>query len=547
MQSTLNKIQLPRSVNGPLCAGIATGGDSFSDEAYKVVIFMKFTDRVNAKVKAYQDLSQRVLLFESLIKYCKGDQKEKVKDSDIKQLAAYGITIGAGKEVKDYLSTFKEQLSNKVPVVDHEGKLVQKDIRERCSMKLKELGDLKRGYREVIPDIEQTLAANPCPTTDVKNSRLWNGLIFTLLHHGFFINCDDEKNGMWTIIHPLDPRRDDLITERTIGETVLNEADYLDDETCISVIVCAKLNWFLINHHVGQDENMVAKFLGKLVDVKKIGHGNNGSSNEFKHTRSILWALTKVASTTGILSSLTFGTDRVFKNIQRGVWNIHDRAWNITDDIELTDDAHLRTSIPSGTGKQAVPYAIFLRAAMSIYNYFMAETFDFDLINERYQIMIDNREHYHMGSFLLTGDKRSTLDIFTPNQVRELASFIHATASGSTLAKSPAIPKRTEIASDTCYIQIAAARVRNLGTSENAEQDRILKEIAGGSIIGNFAVRSGRITQARLEEILEGSSANGTAAGPPVTKRKRVKKTPKKGAAKSKDAKRLKKNKSKKK
>jgi hypothetical protein len=198
-----------------------------------------------------------------------------------------------------------------------------------------------------------------------------------------------------------------------------------DNLTTANTIICAtKVNFWLMNHHVGQtaDRNQAAGYVQKVLVLK---YGSPRPEN-IVH---VVHMLGHYASTRFVLTIA-------------GIPNILETENRVGPDayeLRFADDAKLRFNAPpAGTHRLAICFEAARRLSKYQFAHFCPDVSDFTILPQWRALVMSNPAIFHVGALYLTGKKDTNfLDIFFDNFIGRLGTFIQIMAPRSTLCSSP--------------------------------------------------------------------------------------------------------------
>jgi hypothetical protein len=209
-----------------------------------------------------------------------------------------------------------------------------------------------------------------------------------------------------------------------------------DSLTTANTVICAtKVNFLLMNHHVGQtgDRNTAAGYVQEVL-LSKFGTPLPPNIVQVSHM------LGHYASTRFILS-------------KAGIPNILDTESRVGDayEIRFADNAKLRFNAPpAGTHRLAVCHEAARRLSKYQFSHFCPEISDFTVLPKWKATIMENPAIYHVEALYLTGTRDNIFsDNLFDNFVGRLGTFIQIMAPKSTLCGSPHFaPTKVESAPD---------------------------------------------------------------------------------------------------
>jgi hypothetical protein len=209
-----------------------------------------------------------------------------------------------------------------------------------------------------------------------------------------------------------------------------------DSLTTANTICASKVNFWLMNHHVGQtgDRNTAAGYVQKVLLLK---FGSPLPSNIVQAVHM----LGHYASTRFILERA--GIPHILSTESRIQGDVYE--------IRFADDAKLRFSAPpAGTHRLAVCYEAARRLSKYQFSHGCPDIADFTVLPGWKSAIMTNPALFHVGALYLTGNKDNSFsDNIFDNFVGRLGTFIQIMAPKSTLCESPHFaPSRIESAPD---------------------------------------------------------------------------------------------------
>ena len=381
----------------------------------------------------------------------------------------------------------------------------------------------------LVPWIAGTLAVNVIDHGETEITRWYAQSIVFLIESGWMCGRQGNKNVSW-----LDGAQSaDLIASRkaeiatgAVG-TVLNPVSKITKwlevprvgTSLATIIISAKISWFLTNHHVGQNPEAILSYAGKVVALDDVLARTTQST-----LRLALWAIGKYCVTIPVLESCGLGgllqvnPGGADRDIGLGLTHV-DAPYG-TVNFTVSADVTLRmSSRPAGTAAQMTHLAIAEHAAVSHYAVLIPEVGQYDDWVAAKDAIKANAARYHMGSFFLTGLDRITLPAVQEDSAMNLAGYIHAVAPSGHLAKAPVISRIDEIKGTTVYTMICSVKAELTTMSTDAVLKKLMTKTKRGGGVGGFAKQKALISEqdvrdARAEvEVDKAAAAAAVAAG----------------------------------
>jgi hypothetical protein len=250
------------------------------------------------------------------------------------------------------------------------------------------------------------------------------------------------------------------------------------DGTRVATLVWAtKVTYWMVNHHVGQDANKIAGYVGKVINA---------------------WELSGEAGIRDALWRVGHWVDTRYAMVELGIANIQG-GYARRNLVRMSDDMALRVrSNPAGTAKLFTYYEIYKLAVRSVFSLFITVATPRVDIEESVALVEANPVRYHMGSLFLSGEAKLDAAGFTEAELADLAAFIHVVQPNGSLAKAGVIISKADLASLESYVnmtnlKIAMAKGVNMKVALNLAAKR-------GVGTGGLAVTSGLITAQDLQD-----------------------------------------------
>lgn len=226
----------------------------------------------------------------------------------------------------------------------------------------------------------------------------------------------------------------------------------------LTVVIATKVNFWLMNHHTGQDQ--VAGYVKKVLKVfypNAVSDQLVSAAHNLGHFCSTLYIL-------GIAG---------IKHIRKTVSILK------TEDskIILSAETKLRFSaMPAGTDRIAIAYEAAKRLVRSVYAAYCPGVEDFSIIPETRDKILEAPAKYHIGTSYLTGEARADYQDTNANAyLGRLGTFITTLYKQSTLAKSPHLTgPRIESYDD--YDADFKALLERIQIAQAAARGRIMEE-----------------------------------------------------------------------
>jgi len=313
-----------------------------------------------------------------------------------------------------------------------------------------------------------------------------------------------------------------------------NKVKLMDWQQVANLSVALKLTWWMMNHHVGQDEADIAGFVGKIAKIIGAWVEAEGDSEENKDVRSALWILGKLMVTRRPLASIGItGIDYSKRSNRPGAptggaedeWDDIPMCLDSAIDIKVSEDVKLRVeSNPAGTAGLFTYWKICDKASRSIFSCAVPviSAYNPDRAQCDFRKAMDivkvTPARYHMGSLFLSGQERLVLDPASEEDKEHLSAFIHASSPGSHLADAKVIKTKAEVKGTITYTVITGIKGIIAKGTGNIVAMKYVSKLTGGSGLatGGLGVQSGKITaadaQAVEDELKADAAKKSTAA-----------------------------------
>jgi hypothetical protein len=242
--------------------------------------------------------------------------------------------------------------------------------------------------------------------------------------------CLTEPDGDWYESNHAFTLTDEQIT------SILPKTTRESLTAAITIITATKVNFWLMNHHVGQtgDRNVAAGYVQKALTTR---FGSPLPAN-----------VVHVAHMLGHYASTRFVLERA--NIP-SILPTEPRAVEAEFELRFADDAQLRFSAPpAGTHRMNVCFEVARRLSRYSFAHFCPQVSDFSVLPAWREQVMANPATYHVGALYLTGTKNTAYsDSIFDNFIGRLGTFIQVISGKSTLANSPHFaPAKVESAPD---------------------------------------------------------------------------------------------------
>lgn len=235
-----------------------------------------------------------------------------------------------------------------------------------------------------------------------------------------------------------------------------DEVTYIDAQRALTIMIATKVNWWLTNHHTGQQT--MSGFVRKVI---KTHYGQMETHEslwmDIAHMMGH-WISTKYILTRG-------GIDDILAT--------EPHIDNVPAPLCLAPDVIKRLeSLPAGTHRLALCHALASRLVKSPLLYLCPRIREFAGFPITANNIRGNRAHFHIGAKYLTGlDRYPFDDLEYEEMLGRLGSYIHNVAPRSTLAKSPHVtldkitsyPDYDDSFASACKVYaVQAAKARNV-------------------------------------------------------------------------------------
>jgi hypothetical protein len=502
----LNKmttISFPTDVNGITEVGIAAGTDEITDVASKISI--RWKAKSTAPVAPDKNAERVVTLVKewSGLKMLDEDKAADARRAlflDDTRIA--GVLEADAEEVKNLITNWPDDADSAgaLEELDAEDVLVKVASYEGWVFQEASI----RNHVEI--DYPATLCANTPPVSSANAKRLWQGCLHFALKKGWVVRRGVATGGVLTHVGPEAA----AVNARNADE--VNNVGFTGAQACANVLVGVKVTWWLINHHVGQNDSKIDSYAGKVVH--SLGLVTDGNPNELKEIRQVIWIMGKICSTRGILHAIGIKSINYINGSNTGRNEGNDYA--IDGDLVIKVSADVLDRInasPAGTASLATYHAICMQATKSIYGVCVPPTtsLTYDSSTKTYSgdVYVANEAikaapaQSHMGAMFLTGDARTVHTGWSEEEKRNLSAFIHAVAPNGTLARAPVIIKKEEIQGTATYAGIQSAKMSMVGAGSNLITTMLISRVSAGASGGGLMSQFGTLDKSVIEDVTD--------------------------------------------
>jgi len=278
---------------------------------------------------------------------------------------------------------------------------------------------------------------------------------------------------------------DDVRVDKTASIGVINTDENLKKyydaapplERVVTLLYATKVNFVMLNHHVGTDPNQVVGYAGKVLRAWQMDREEG--------IREALWIIGHWMSTKQALFDMGYPD---LTEVNSKIVDL-----NISEDMKMRINGGI-----AGGAKFFVYRAIYEKLAASYYGIVCSIELPKTTMDNMFESMRSTPLKYHIGSVYLTGVKQVNSDIWTSEDKITLAAFVHAIIPNDTLAHSPTILKQGEVASSEVYARFSTLKIAMIkSASAEVALELIKSKSIGGSCLW---VRNGRITEQEIED-----------------------------------------------
>lgn len=225
-------------------------------------------------------------------------------------------------------------------------------------------------------------------------------------------------------------------------------------QMCVTLIAATKVNWWMMNHHVGSGE--AQGYVAKVLKTFEDSLGLRGASPAMvKATVDCIWQFGHWFSTREILRA--FG---VLDGTPAGSWTRY---------IAPTDDLMLRLrSCPAGTAAIADAYTALRMFASSMYALAFAIPSDAALIARQYNEIRNNPASYHVGARFLTGGDRNVVNAPEQDTIDLLGIFLAVVREKSSLRNAQVFKGISDATNTEIALRMKGIRKAQLEAAEGA-------------------------------------------------------------------------------
>jgi len=264
----------------------------------------------------------------------------------------------------------------------------------------------------------------------------------------------------------------------------------------VTLLWATKITFYMINHHVGQKSGELQGYVGKVARAFEMFTLNG--------IREALWAAGHWIDTKHAMVELELsGVNTSYKSQHL---------------LHQSEDMKMRImSNPAGTGTLFVFHTVYKLAVKSIYSLFIEVETQIGDIEESIELVKSYPLNFHVGSFFLTGQHVPSYVNWTENYKVNLSAFIHVVMPGSTLASSPSLITKEDIAGSEVYQKLLGFK---LAMAKGVDMAIALKIAASRGVgSGGLAVASGFTSLKEIEDAriaVDEEKATGVSSSIPV-------------------------------
>lgn len=267
----------------------------------------------------------------------------------------------------------------------------------------------------------------------------------------------------------------------------------------LNLLVATKVNWWQMNHHVGQGSLM--GYAKKMV-VAKFGE----AAGKDRDVYNCVWKLGHWASTRGVLASL-------------GVKEVGSK---LREFPEPADDVKIRIrGFPAGTAKVGFCFAVSIRIYMGMFYRIVGYLPNQMSIIELASMIYKHPARFHVGaSHLIPGSGRQDCSV-AEEDIRFASAYIHALGKGSSLSGSQACMKLDEVKDHEIYTRVTGY-VREMQKHSIADEDAMKTLKAQGALTGSMFEFMQAVDNSLLADLGVTKRAAPAIKAPPAEEEKTV-------------------------
>jgi hypothetical protein len=452
--------------------GIAAGTDEISDPAAKITIYWK------AAAGAPTEPTPAALQASSLAKeWAAIISSDQTGDDCAALFADDGRIAGALGATKDdvigLISNWPEDKVGARELDKLDVGSVDEGIAEWDACVAAEAS--VRGHTKI--DYEKTFTCNRLTVSEPTAMKLWQGMLNFILCKGWVVKHTAAGNGVIAHVGP------EVTAAVFRSSRDVAEAAFADARICATIVAASKLNWWMINHHVGQDNNRLDSFVSKVA--KAFGLISDTNIAENKAVRTVIWIMGKLTSTRGLLMAL--GISKIVYADSSNTGRADGNDYAIGGDIQINTSADIKKrvdSTPAGAAVLTTYVAVANYAFASVYGLYVPplSSWTYDaaartkggLVQDKLGELARTPARFHMGSKFLTGSDRVKADVWSDDDKLNLLAFIHAVAPHGTLAKAAVIHKLAEVQGSIVYSSIQSAKISSTAGMANIQTQLLI-------------------------------------------------------------------------
>lgn len=502
-----NSIIFPTDVNGLTEVGIAAGSDEYTSTDGKIHVYWK--SKAGAPVRPSASEIRAANLVSEWAAFIDVDDPPASRialfnnDADITGPVALGAIIDEVKAAFTNWPVDQDAAGNLET-------LLAEDAVERVNAWDAWISTEASCRRHVEIDYDKTFMNNNPIGNSTVAKKLWQGMLLVALKKGWVIKRGAAGNGLLTHVGP------ETVSVAVRDAAAVMQVGFATAQISANTIVGSKVAWWLINHHVGQNESSIESYAGKVVKSAQLV--SDGNVAELREVRKVVWAIGKIISTRGILRAL--GINSIVYGDASNTGDVAGNDYAIGGQLTINISADVRDRIkanPAGTAGLSTYYAIVKNARGSIFSccippltslgYDKAQKVFTGPVQDMMDAIATTPARYHMGSMFLTGLARLPSEVWSDEEKQNLAAYIHATSPNGTLAKAPVILKRTDIVGTPVHQAIMSAKLNLTMGTGNLITNMLIQRVSTGATTGGLGGQLGTIAQDDLDEVAEAASA----------------------------------------
>lgn len=490
-------IVLPAGINGINEVGIAAGVDTFTQAGFQLSVVTVPTAGAPSPLTALEVRVKAVVAA-----YNSAPGKTEMKEYVTDDALVVGGSRFTAANIRDMIPSFPGTVSQvkagvhlAIPDIEAKDNLFTTwsttDVTERDFVGI---------------DVDASLKASRNPCTGSITKKLWQGLAALVLSNGWLVKRSVACDNLVTVYAPEAP------PAAIVPGSEINTIGFHAPDACATLVVALKVTWWLTNHHVGQREDELVGFIGKVAQIQ--GLWSNATPAQRREIRNVLWSFGKMTTTRGILSAL--GVDHIVYNDSTNTSDPsgNDYAWCGVLSISPSEDVLQRIlAYPAGTASCTTYLSIANICRHSVFACCMPPftSMGWDPVLEvpngraitDEQAILANRAGHHMGAHFLTGTPRLIKNSWETEEKFNLSAFIHAVQPNGSLAKAAVIVAKSEIVGGAIHTTISSMKLRMQTSMGDTMSALLVSRMGGGVIGGGVGLQFGKLTNEEVAAVAD--------------------------------------------